>query len=65
MRTTVTLDPEQLRKAEEMTSTSSRSELVRMALDALIERESAIRLARLGGTEPTAGPVKRRKSSTT
>jgi hypothetical protein len=39
-----------------------KSALVREALKALIERESARRLARLGGSEPELEPVPRRRS---
>lgn len=63
MRTTVNLDPEQLGLAERLTSESNRSELIRRALDALIERESAKRLAALGGTEPQLDSVPRRKGA--
>ncbi len=52
MRTTVVLDDELLAKAMALTDLSERSALLREALKALIERESAIRLARLGGSEP-------------
>jgi hypothetical protein len=53
MRTTLSLDDELLRKAK--------SALMREALRALIERESARRLARLGGSEPNLSVVPRRR----
>ena len=58
MRTTLALDDELLAKAQAFTGLREKSALVREALKALIERESARRLARLGGTEPnlTAPP---------
>jgi len=58
MRTTVALDDDLLAKAQAYTGLTEKSSLIREALKALIERESASRLARLGGTEPkaTAGP---------
>lgn len=62
MRTTLTLDDELLEKAESFTGMSEKSALVREALKALIERESARRLARLGGSEPDLKPVPRRRS---
>jgi len=52
MRTTVALDDEMVRKAEEMTGIHEKPALLREALKALVEREAARRLARLGGTEP-------------
>ena len=61
MRTTLTLDDELLAKAQALTGLKERSALVREALKALIERESARRLARLGGREPALKPVPRRR----
>ena len=49
MRTTLTLDDELLGKAEEYTGLSEKTAIVREAMKALIERESARRLARMGG----------------
>ena len=61
MRTTVTLDDELLARAEELMGSGERSALLRAALLALIERESARRLAVLGGTEPDLeAPMRRR-----
>lgn len=54
MRTTVTLDEELLAQVEALTGRRERSALLRMALEALLERESARRLALLGGSDPTA-----------
>ena len=62
MRTTITLDDELLAKAESYTGLKEKSALVREALKALIERESARRLARLGGTEPDLVAPPRRRS---
>jgi Arc/MetJ family transcription regulator len=61
MRTTLTLDDELLEKAESFSGVKEKSALVREALKALIERESARRLARLGGSEPDLKPVPRRR----
>jgi Arc/MetJ family transcription regulator len=52
MRTTLALDDELVAKAQAFTGLTEKSSLVREALKALIARESALRLARLGGTEP-------------
>ena len=61
MRTTVTLDDELLKQAERATGVSERGALLRAGLIALIERESARRLARLGGTEPQLEGAARRR----
>lgn len=55
MRTTIVLDDELLEKAQALTHVQEKSALVKEALKALIERESAKRLANLGGTEPQLG----------
>jgi Arc/MetJ family transcription regulator len=61
MRTTLALDDELLAKAQAYTGLNEKSALVREALKALVERESARRLAKLGGTEPRlAAPPRRR-----
>ena len=49
MRTTLALDDELIEKAQAYTGLTEKSALVREALKALIEREAARRLARLGG----------------
>ena len=59
MRTTVTLDDALVAKAAALTGTAEKSALVRLGLRALIERESARRLARLGGTDPKATAARR------
>jgi Arc/MetJ family transcription regulator len=62
MRTTVVLDDALLAEAQRLTGMHEKSALVREALNALIERESARRLARLGGTEPEFAATPRRRS---
>ncbi|QEZ45796.1 type II toxin-antitoxin system VapB family antitoxin [Cupriavidus oxalaticus] len=62
MRTTLALDDDLLRKAQALTGLSEKSSLVREALRALIERESARRLSRLGGTEPDLESAPRRRA---
>jgi Arc/MetJ family transcription regulator len=61
MRTTLALDDELVAEARELTGLKEKSGLMREALKALIERESARRLARLGGSETrlTAPPRRR------
>jgi Arc/MetJ family transcription regulator len=64
MRTTITLDDDLLAKARELSGIAEKSALVRAGLKALIERESARRLARLGGTEPgLKAPPRRRPAA--
>ena len=63
MRTTLAIDDDLLAKAQEFTGLREKSSLVREALKALIERESARRLARLGGSEPDLKAPPRRRSS--
>jgi Arc/MetJ family transcription regulator len=63
MRTTLALDDALMAKAQAFTGLTEKSSLVREALKALIERESARRLARLGGSERGLGlPPQRRRS---
>ncbi|WP_345894258.1 type II toxin-antitoxin system VapB family antitoxin [Lichenifustis flavocetrariae] len=61
-RTTLSLDDELLAQAEAFTGLKEKSAIVREALKALIERESARRLARLGGTEPDVEIPPRRRT---
>jgi Arc/MetJ family transcription regulator len=61
MRTTLALDDELLAKAQAFTGLQEKSALVREALKALIERESARRLARLGGSERKLAAAPRRR----
>jgi Arc/MetJ family transcription regulator len=63
MRTTLALDDALLEKAVSYTGLHEKSALVREALKALIERESAHRLADLGGTEPKAASIPRRRTA--
>jgi len=64
MRTTVNLDEELIEEARRITGTKERTALIHEGLRALIERESARRLARLGGSEPGLRSVPRRRSET-
>jgi Arc/MetJ family transcription regulator len=61
MRTTLALDDDLLAEAQRLTGTTEKTALVREALRALVERESARRLARLGATEPALREVPRRQ----
>jgi Arc/MetJ family transcription regulator len=61
MRTTLVLDDDLLAKAEALTGLKEKSALVREALTALIERERARRLARLGGSESKLAAPRRHR----
>ena len=61
MRTTVTLDDDLVAKAIALTGCHERGPLLRSVLNALIERESARRLARLGGTDKDASAPPRHR----
>jgi Arc/MetJ family transcription regulator len=63
MRTTVTLDDALLARAEQLCGDLERSALLKEALRALVQRESAKRLAALGGSEPALEPIPRRQSA--
>jgi Arc/MetJ family transcription regulator len=62
MRTTLNIDDQLLDEAQRVTGLTEKVALVREGLKALIERESARRLAKLGGSQPQLKPVPRRKS---
>ncbi len=61
MRTTINIDENLLAKAAKLTGPLDRSALVHEGLRALIERESAKRLARLGGTQADLKVAPRRR----
>jgi len=62
MRTTLNIDDELLAEAQRVTGLKEKVALVREGLRALVERESARRLVKLGGSEPQLKPVPRRQS---
>ncbi|MDZ7685706.1 MAG: type II toxin-antitoxin system VapB family antitoxin [Gammaproteobacteria bacterium] len=64
MRTTLNIDDELLEAARQITGVQEKAALVREGLRTLIERESARRLARLGGSEPQLQDVPRRGTET-
>jgi Arc/MetJ family transcription regulator len=63
MRTTLTLDDELMKQAQEYTGIKEKSALVRKALESLIEWEASRRLALLGGSDPGLKPIPRRRVS--
>lgn len=62
MRTTINIDDALLAKAAKLVGPLDRSAVVHEGLRALIERETARRLARLGGTQPGLSAAPRRRS---
>ena len=62
MRTTLNIDSALIKEAAKLTGISEKTSLVRMGLEALISRESARRLADLGGTEKQLRQIPRRRS---
>ncbi len=61
MKTTLNIDDSLLVEAGRLTNITEKTALVRAGLEALIAREQARRLARLGGTEPQLRPAPRRR----
>lgn len=63
MRTTINIDDGLIRRAAQLTGVQEKTALVRRGLEALIARESARRLAALGGSEKGLRPIPRRRSA--
>lgn len=61
MRTTLNLDDALLDDARKLSGLEERTALIHEGLRALIARESARRLARLGGSEPRLRSIPRRR----
>lgn len=62
MRTTLIIDDQLLSTAAKLTGVQEKAELIRVGLEGLIARESARRLADLGGTEKKLRTVRRRRA---
>ena len=62
MRTTLNIDDTLYAQAVDLTGIHEKTALLREGLKALIERESARRLALLGGSEPDIEKISRRHS---
>lgn len=58
----MTLDDDLVELASSLTGTRERSVLIRSALEALVARESAPRLALMGGSDPDATAAPRRRT---
>ena len=63
MRTTLNLDDALLERARRLTGLKEKTAVVHAGLEALIARESARRLAALGGSERRLRPIARRRPS--
>lgn len=63
MRTTLNIDDQLIKRAARLTGVQEKTQLVRLGLEALISREAAKRLARLGGSEPQLKEIRRRRSA--
>lgn len=63
MKTTLNIDDHLLAEARRLTRIDEKTALVRAGLEALIARESARRLAALGGSEPKLVAGRRRRTS--
>lgn len=63
MRTTLNLDDRLVEEAQRLSGLKGKTAVIHAGLKALIERESARRLAALGGTEPGIEGTPRRRPS--
>ena len=63
MRTTLNIDDDLLLQAQQLTGINEKTAIVRSGLEALIARESARRLAKLGGTDPELKDIPRRRAA--
>lgn len=63
MRTTLNINDELMKRAAQLTGVHEKTHLVRLGLEALISREAAKRLAKLGGSDPHLKAVCRRRSA--
>jgi len=63
MRTTLNIEDELLARASELTGIKEKTALVRLGLEALIAKESAKRLAALGGSEKNLEMIPRRRTA--
>ncbi len=61
MRTTLNIGDDLLKKAAKLTGIEEKTSLVKLGLEALIARESAKKLAKLGGTEKALTKIPRRR----
>jgi Arc/MetJ family transcription regulator len=62
MRTTLNIEDDLIDQASKMTGVKEKTTLVKLGLEALIARESAKRLAKLGGSEKHLKQIPRRRN---
>ena len=63
MRTTLNIEDSLVERASELTGIKEKTTLVKLGLEALIAKESAKRLAKLGGTERQLKAIPRRRTA--
>jgi hypothetical protein len=63
MRTTLNIEDNLIDKASDLTGIKEKTALVKLGLEALIARESARRLAKLGGTQKQLNGIPRRRGA--
>jgi len=63
MRTTLNIEDNLIDKATKITGIKEKTTLVKLGLEALIAREGARRLAKLGGTQKQLKEIPRRKGA--
>ena len=63
MRTTLNIEDTLIEQATKITGIKEKTALVKLGLEALIARESARRLAMLGGTQKQLQTIPRRKGA--
>ena len=63
MRTTLNIDDQLMKRAAQLTGVQEKTQLVRLGLEALISREAAERLIKLGGSDPHVKAIRRRRSA--
>jgi Arc/MetJ family transcription regulator len=62
MKTTINIDEKLLEEAAHLTGVKEKTTLVKLGLKSLIEKESAKRLAKLGGTDREINDIPRRRT---
>ena len=63
VRTTLNIDDQLMKRATQLTGVHEKTQLVRLGLEALISREAAKRLIKLGGSDPQVKAIRRRRSA--
>jgi Arc/MetJ family transcription regulator len=63
MRTTLNIEDTLMNKAAKLTGITEKTALVKLGLEALIARESARRLAKMGGTQKQLQEIPRRNGA--